>query len=74
MAKRGLCTTPVADDIFLEAMTVLEVPSFDKRLMYWAVRIFGGLAWRDNQRKKQEGYSKVAGIMPTKARQMPREL
>jgi hypothetical protein len=63
-----------ADDIFLEAMTVLEVHSFDKRLMYWAVRIFGGLAWRSNQRKKQGGYSKVAGMMPTKARQMPREL
>jgi Protein of unknown function (DUF1353) len=63
-----------ADDIFLEAMTVLEVPPLDKRLMYWAVRIFGGLVWRSNQRKKQEGYSKVAGIMPTKAGQMPREV
>jgi hypothetical protein len=36
--------------------------------------IFGGRAWRSNQRKKQEGYSKVAGIMPTKAVQLPREV
>lgn len=62
-----------ADDIFLEAMTVLEVHGFDKRLMYWTVRLFGGFAWRGNQRKRQEGYRKVAESMPTKARQLPRE-
>jgi hypothetical protein len=45
-----------------------------KCLMYWAVRVCSGLAWRSNQRKRQEGYSKVAGSMPTKAGQLPREL
>lgn len=30
-----------ADDIFLEAMTVLEVTSWRKYLAYWAVRLLG---------------------------------
>lgn len=63
-----------ADDIFLEGMSVLEVKNFNKRMMYWAVRIFGGLAWRGNQRKQEAGYDKVATQMPTKAIQMPKEL
>lgn len=30
-----------ADDVFLEAMTVLDVPRWRRLLMYWAVRLFG---------------------------------
>ena len=41
-----------ADDIFLEAMGVLDVNHWKKYSIYWAVRIFGGFAWRANQRKK----------------------
>lgn len=67
-------TRKEADDIFFEAMTVLDVPSFDKRLMYWAVRIFGALAWAANKRKAEAGYDKVATQMPTKSVQMPKEL
>jgi|SRR3990167_2545512 len=33
------------DKIFLEAMKVLKVSWWKRRLMYRAVRIFGGLAW-----------------------------
>jgi len=34
-----------ADDIFREAMVVLQVDSVRVFLMYWAVRLFGWLAW-----------------------------
>ena len=35
-----------ADDIFLEAMIVLEVAPWRRKLMYWGVRAFGWLAWK----------------------------
>jgi len=35
-----------ADDIFLEAMTVLKVKNWKKYIMYLAVRLFGLPAWR----------------------------
>ncbi len=34
-----------ADNIFLEAMVVLEVPKWQRTIMWLAVRTFGGLAW-----------------------------
>ena len=34
-----------ADHIFLEAMGVLGVAPWRRRLMYWGVRLFGWLAW-----------------------------
>jgi len=46
-----------SDDIFLEAMGVLEVSPVKKYLMYWAVRIFGGFAWSGNQKKKMKSGS-----------------
>lgn len=49
-----------SDAIFLEAMGVLEVSPVVKYLMYWAVRIFGGLAWSGNLKKKK----KLAGFKP----------
>lgn len=42
-----------ADDIFLEGMEVLEVPKWKRKAIYFAVRWFGSIAWRSNQRKKQ---------------------
>ena len=42
-----------SDDIFLEGMEVLEVPSWKKYSIYYAVRWFGSFAWRANKRKKQ---------------------
>ena len=35
----------MADAIFLEAMQVSGTPKWKARLMYQAVRMFGGLAW-----------------------------
>ena len=42
-----------ADDIFLEGMEVLEVPNWKRNTIYYAVRLFGWLAWRANQRKQR---------------------
>jgi len=36
----------MADKVFLEAMDVLGVRIWRKYPMYWAVRLFGGMAWR----------------------------
>ena len=35
-----------SDKIFLEAMGVLNVPSWKKYIMYEAVNLFGGIAWK----------------------------
>ena len=37
----GLCSKQYADNVFLEAMTVLGVAMWRRKLMYWAVRLFG---------------------------------
>ena len=42
-----------ADDIFLEGMQILEVSAWTRKTIYYAVRWFGGFAWRANQEKKQ---------------------
>ena len=41
-----IVTRKEADDIFLEAMGVLNVAKWRKTVMYKAVRLFGWLAWR----------------------------
>jgi hypothetical protein len=48
-----------ADAILLEAMGVLGVTSLVKYAMYWAVRLFGGLAWYRNQADKADGFDRV---------------
>lgn len=40
------------DELFLEAMTVLGTRPLTRRLLYLAVRWFGGPAWRANARRK----------------------
>ena len=40
-----------SDNILLEAMGVLKVPLWKKRIIYRAVRMFGWLSW--NKRKKE---------------------
>jgi hypothetical protein len=42
------------DRIFLEAMEVLGVQKFKRRVMYLAVRWFGGFAWRATARRTGE--------------------
>lgn len=56
-----------SDAIFLEAMSVLEVPKYKRTLMYYAVRWFGGFSWRKNQKLKAAGVNKVALEMPVKS-------
>jgi len=56
-----------SDMIFREAMEVLEVPEYNIFLMYWAVRLFGWLAWSGNKRRKKKGINKVAAKMPKKS-------
>jgi len=41
-----------ADDIFLEGMDILEVSELKRRTIYYAVRLFGWIAWKSNQKKK----------------------
>lgn len=42
-----------SDDIFLAGMKVLEVPNWKRKLIFYAVRWFGGFAWRANQRRRR---------------------
>ena len=48
-----------ADEIFLEAMGVLGVRHPVKYPMYWAVRLFGWLAWVRNQADRASGFDRV---------------
>ena len=56
-----------SDRIFREAMEVLEVPEWKILLMYWAVRLGGGLAWSGNKRRRKKGINKVADKIPEKS-------
>ncbi|MGI9556417.1 MAG: DUF1353 domain-containing protein [Solirubrobacterales bacterium] len=42
------------DDIFLEGMAVLGVGRAKRRIMFLAVRWFGGPAWRNSARRTEE--------------------
>ena len=56
-----------SDLIFHEAMQVLEVPDWKIFLMYYAVRLGGGLAWLGNSRRKKVEKNKVTKILPEKS-------
>ena len=59
-------TRLTADDIFAEAMTVLNVPFWQRFCLYTGVRLFGWWAWWLNSRKKALGYVKTAKAGPLK--------
>jgi len=63
-----------SDRIFHEAMEVLKVPKCKIRIMYYAVRLFGGCAWSGNKRRKKKDLSKVAAMMPVKSVEVPKSL
>jgi hypothetical protein len=42
-----------ADKIFLEAMTVLNVPAWKRNTIYFAVKFGGSKAWNDHRREEQ---------------------
>ena len=60
-----------ADNIFLEAMMVLEVPVWQRFSLYTGVRIAGWWAWWLNSRKKDSGYSKIVKACPLKSVDQP---
>lgn len=60
-----------ADQIFFEAMEVLEVPYWQRDPMHWAVRAFGWFDWMLNRRKKALGYRKWTQQPPLKATALP---
>ena len=45
MYNEKLYERKICDDIFLEAMTVLKVPGWKRRIIYYAVRMFGGFCF-----------------------------
>lgn len=42
-----------ADAIFLEAMAVARVPAHRRWIFYLSLRLFGGIAWRQNARRRR---------------------
>ena len=56
-----------ADSIFLEAMEVLEVSRWKRKVMYDAVRLFGWIAWNRNKNDKYNGVKRVIDTSDIKA-------
>ncbi len=52
-------TREEADRVFLEAMLVSCVGQAKRAVIYRAVRLFGGAAWRDNAKAKARGVSRI---------------
>jgi len=48
-----------ADAIFLEAMGVLDVSGPIRYTLFWAVRLFGWLAWYRNRADRAAGFDRV---------------
>ena len=55
-----------SDEIFMEGMTVLQVSSLLRHIIYFAVRIFGCLAWQNNKRRKERGKDRILEQIPEK--------
>ena len=52
-------TRKEADDIMREGMEVLGVPRWQRVFIYYAVRWFGGLAWKRNRWDREAGFIRV---------------
>ena len=61
----------IADDILLEGMIVLDVATWQRFVIYHAVRWFGFFAWYSNRKMKEAGYRKIAPSAPEKSVDMP---
>ena len=53
-----------SDEIFKEGMVVLQVSSLLRNIIYYAVRIFGFMAWRKNKRHKESGKDRILDKIP----------
>ena len=56
-----------ADAVFLEAMGVLDVSTPVKYVLFWAVRLFGGLAWVRNRADRAAEFDRVLADVHLKA-------
>ncbi len=64
----------IADEIFLEGMSVLGVSHIKQQIIFLSVRTFGWIAWRRNQKVKRRGGSKICAPDSLKANMMPTPL
>ncbi|MGB0867156.1 MAG: DUF1353 domain-containing protein, partial [Granulosicoccaceae bacterium] len=65
-AERSGYSRAEADQIFLDGMLVLGVGQFRRHLIYWAVRLFGGWAWRRARWDRKDGFKRVFDEIPSK--------
>lgn len=56
-----------ADFIMLEAMGVLDVPGWQKFVIFWAVRLAGWISWIRNQWDREAGFDRVISCEELKA-------
>lgn len=56
-----------ADGVLLEGMLVLGVGVVVRSMIYWAVRLFGWLAWLRNQADRTAHYNRVLETLPVKS-------
>ena len=55
-----------SDEIFMEAMGVLEVGRIQKAILYWIVYLFGWIHWRRNAKDKAGGIQRILDPIPRK--------
>jgi len=55
-----------ADEIFREAMGVLEVSRIHRAVLYWMVRLFGWIHWYRNTKDKENGIQRILDPIPRK--------
>ena len=55
-----------ADEIFREAMGVLRVNRIKIKLLYWMVRLFGWIQWREKKKDKENGIQPFLDPIPKK--------
>ncbi len=60
-----------ADEIFLEAMNVLDVKESTANRLYWAVKNFAKGAWKNNTKAKAQGVKKYIDV-PEEMMQIPK--
>lgn len=57
-----LCPRKLADEVFLEAMKFRGVPAWKRSVMYAAVRMFGGLTYKNHTDKSVRRIRYLSGI------------
>ena len=57
--QRNVFTRKKCDEVFLDAMTILEVPKWKRKVMYRALRMFGWTCWRKYEKPMEEDKESV---------------